>query len=177
MHYKFHKVYIEITNICGLKCSFCPTKDTQNQTMDINLFNNICKQVKYYTKDIALHIFGDPLVLSNLNQYLDVALEHNLRVHITTTGYFLNNFNLNLFLHKSIKQINFSLNSYNKNNMNISLDEYLEPMFKLCDIKLKNKIHNFINFRLWNIDNSDDKEFNQEIFNKLSNKFNIKLEI
>lgn len=175
MHYKFHKIYIEITNICGLECSFCPTKDTKTQTMDINLFNNICKQIRYYTKDIALHILGDPLVLSNLNQYLDIAFEHKLRVHITTTGYFLNNFNLNLFLHKSIKQINFSLNSYNKNNMNISLEEYLEPMFKLCDIKLKNKIHNFINFRLWNIDNSNDTKFNQDIFDKISNKFNILL--
>jgi len=175
MHYKFHKVYIEITNICGLECSFCPTKNTTTRIMDINLFDNICSQVKSYTKDIALHIFGDPLTLSNLEKYLDIALKHNLKVHITTTGYFLNNFNLNIFLHKAIKQINFSLNSYNKNSMSISLKEYLEPMFELCDIKLKNKIHNFINFRLWNIDNIDDNIFNQEILQELSNKFNISL--
>jgi hypothetical protein len=49
-------------------------------------------------------------------------------------------------------------------------------MFALCDLKLKNKIHNFINFRLWNIDSNDsDKEFNTFVLNKLSNYFNIDL--
>jgi len=176
MHYKFHKVYIELTNICGLECSFCPTKTTQTNTMSLDFFENILLQLKPYTKDIAFHVFGDPLVLSNLEKYLDISLKHNFKVHITTTGFYLKNFDLNIFLHKAIKQINFSLNSYNKNEMKCELNEYLEPMFRLCDLKLSQKIHNFINFRLWNLDenNSEDK-FNTEIFHLLSNKFNIDL--
>ena len=176
MHYKFHKVYIELTNICGLECSFCPTKTTQTQTMTVDFFETILLQLKPYTKDIAFHVFGDPLVLSNLEKYLDISLKHNFKVHITTTGFYLKNFNLNIFLHKAIKQINFSLNSYNKNEMKCELSEYLDPMFKLCDLKLKNKIHSFINFRLWNLDekNSEDK-FNTDIFTLLSKKFNIDL--
>jgi len=60
--------------------------------------------------------------------------------------------------------------------MNISLEEYLKPMFELCDLKLKNKIHNFINFRLWNLDEtSSEDKFNQEVFALLSNKFNTDL--
>ena len=176
MNYKFHKVYIELTNICGLECSFCPTKNTKSHTMNLNFFENILIQLKPYTKDIALHVFGDPLTLSNLEKYLDLAYKHNFKVHITTTGYYLKNFDLNVFLHKAIKQINFSLNSYNKNEMNCELDEYLKPMFELCDLKLKHKIHSFINFRLWNLDekNSEDR-FNTNVFNQLSNKFNIDL--
>jgi len=176
MNYKFHKVYIELTNICGLECSFCPTKNTKSHTMNLNFFENILIQLKPYTKDIALHVFGDPLTLSNLEKYLDLAYKHNFKVHITTTGYYLKKFDLNVFLHKAIKQINFSLNSYNKNEMNCELDEYLKPMFELCDLKLKHKIHSFINFRLWNLDekNSEDR-FNTNVFNQLSNKFNIDL--
>lgn len=176
MHYKFHKVYIELTNICGLECSFCPTKTTQTHTMNLEFFENILVQLKPYTKDIAFHVFGDPLVLSNLEKYLDISLKHNFKVHITTTGFYLKNFDLNIFLHKAIKQINFSLNSYNKNEMGCELSEYLEPMFKLCDLKLSQKVHNFINFRLWNLDdkNSEDK-FNSDIFNHLSKKFDIDL--
>jgi len=176
MNYKFHKVYIELTNICGLECSFCPTKNTKSHTMNLDFFENILIQLKPYTKDIALHVFGDPLTLSNLEKYLDLAYKHNFKVHITTTGYYLKNFDLNVFLHKAIKQINFSLNSYNKNEMNCELDEYLKPMFELCDLKLKHKIHSFINFRLWNLDekNSEDR-FNTNVFNQLSNKFNIDL--
>lgn len=176
MHYKFHKVYIELTNICGLECSFCPTKTTKTHTMNLDFFENILIQLKPYTKDIAFHVFGDPLVLSNLEKYLDIALTHNFKVHITTTGFYLKNFDLNIFLHKAIKQINFSLNSYNKNEMGCELSEYLEPMFKLCDLKLSQKVHSFINFRLWNLDDGNsENEFNSTVFNLLSAKFNIDL--
>jgi len=176
MHYKFHKVYIELTNICGLECSFCPTKSTKTYTMSLDFFESILLQLKPYTKDIAFHVFGDPLILSNLEKYSYISFKHNFKVHITTTGYYLKNFDLNLFLHKAIKQINFSLNSYNKNEMGCELIDYLNPMFQLCDLKLSKKIHNFINFRLWNLDdkNSEDK-FNTEIFKLLSKKFNIDL--
>ncbi len=177
MHYKFHKAYIEITNICGLECSFCPTKTDKSKTMNLAFFEDILIQLKPYTQNISLHVFGDPLTLNNLEKYLNIALKHNFKVDITTTGYYLNKFDLNIFLHKAIKQINFSLNSYNKNEMNITLEEYFDPMFKLCSLKLKNKIHNFINFRLWNIDdqNSENK-FNNKIFKLLSKEFNVSLE-
>ncbi|MEA3553577.1 MAG: radical SAM/SPASM domain-containing protein, partial [Campylobacterota bacterium] len=176
MHYKFHKVYIELTNICGLSCSFCPTKDVSSQTISLELFEKILLQLQPFTKDIAFHVFGDPLALSNLENYLDISYKYKFKVHITTTGYYLNKFKPELFLHKAIKQINFSLNSYNKNEMKISLEEYLEPMFKLCDLKLKNKIHNFINFRLWNLDeNNSENSFNSKVFTILSKKFNINL--
>lgn len=176
MLYKFHKVYIELTNICGLECSFCPTKTMKPTTMSLTLFEDILIQLKPYTKNIAFHVFGDPLTLNNLQQYLDIALKYNIKVDITTTGYYLKKFDLNLFLHRAIKQINFSLNSYNKNEMKITLEDYLQPMFELCDLKLSNKIHNFINFRLWNLDSKNsENDFNKSILNLLSQKFNIDL--
>ncbi len=173
---KFNKIYIELTNICGLECDFCPTKILQNQTIPLNTFEKILKQVKNYTNFITFHVFGDPLVLQNLNKYLDLASKYDLKVELVTTGYYLNRFNTNIFLHDAIKQINFSLNSFNKNDMKMTLDEYLEPMFKICDEKLKQEKNMFINFRLWNIDNmqSEDK-FNKEVFCKLQNKFNVDL--
>lgn len=173
---KFNKVYIELTNICGLSCSFCPTKELPSQSMTLEFFENILMQLKPYTKEIAYHIFGDPLTLNNLDKYLDLSLKHNFKVHITTTGYYLDKFDLNLFLHPAIKQINFSLNSFNKNDMKKTLEEYLEPMFDLCRLKLDKKIHNFINLRLWNLDtNNSESSFNDEVFKYLENFFNIEL--
>ena len=176
MHYKFHKVYIEITNICGLSCSFCPSKNILSKTMSLEFFEKVVKDVSLYTKDIALHMFGDPLTLSNLSDYLDIAYRYNLKVHITTTGYHLKNFLPEVFLHKAIKQINFSLNSFNKNNMNLTLKEYMGYMFKLCDLKLATKKEFFINFRLWNLDNNNsEKEFNQNVYKLLEQHFKVKL--
>jgi radical SAM protein with 4Fe4S-binding SPASM domain len=174
---KFNKIYIELTNICGLKCSFCPTKENKPSSINIESFDTLLSEVKQFTNIITFHVFGDPLTLSNLREYLDISQKHNLKVEISTTGYFLKNFNLELFLHPAIRQINFSLNSYNKNEMNISLLEYLKPMFDLCALKLERKIHNFINFRLWNIDDTySENTFNKNIFALLEENFNISLE-
>jgi organic radical activating enzyme len=174
--YKFHKVYIEITNICGLQCSFCPTKDIVSNKISLDFFETILLQLKPYTRNLAFHVFGDPLTLSNLKSYLDIALKYNFKVDITTTGYYLKNFDLRLFLHKAIKQINFSLNSYNKNEMNITLEQYMEPMFELSKLKLKHKIHSFINFRSWNLDkNNSENKFNNQVLELLSTQFNIDL--
>ena len=173
---KFNKVYIELTNICGLSCSFCPTKVLETSTMNLGFFEDILIQLKPYTKEIAYHIFGDALTLSNLEKYLDISLKHNFKVHITTTGYYLDNFNPQLFLHPCIKQVNFSLNSFNKNDMSKTLDKYLQPMFEVCKIKLEQKVHNFVNFRLWNIDDKlSESNFNDEVFEKLGDEFIIDL--
>ena len=176
MQYKFHKVYIELTNICGLHCSFCPTKTETPRVMEMKTFEKILQQLKPFTKNIALHVFGDPLTVKNLVNYLDLALQYNFKVDITTTGYYLKKFDLNLFLHPTIKQINFSLNSYNKNEMKISLEEYLSPMFELCDLKLHRNIHHFINFRLWNLDSLEtEKKFNADILKLLAKQFSVAL--
>lgn len=175
---KFHKIYIELTNICGLECSFCPTKETISpQTISLKQFEDILIQIKPFTKLIAFHIFGDPLTLKNLSEYLDLALEYKINVEITTTGFFLKHHPLELFLHPAIRQINFSLNSFDKNEPKITIEEYLEPLFKLCDLKLEKKVHNFINFRLWNLDEKgSDQKFNAQVLEKLSKYFQIDLQ-
>ncbi|MBI3874073.1 MAG: radical SAM protein, partial [Arcobacter sp.] len=76
---KFNKVYIEITNICGLRCTFCPTKISKPQTMDLVLFENILSQVSNYTKIVTFHIFGDPLTVSNLKDYFDLVEKYQLK--------------------------------------------------------------------------------------------------
>jgi len=174
---KFNKVYIELTNICGLECDFCPTKTLQNQTISLDKFEDILKQVSLYTNIITFHVFGDPLVLKYLSLYLDLALKYKLKVEIVTTGYYMRNFKLETFLHDAIKQINFSLNSFNKNDMKMDLDTYLNPMIKLSHLKIKENKQFFINFRLWNLDNnSSEKSFNKKVYNILQDSFNINLE-
>lgn len=144
--------------------------------MNLEFFENILLQVKDYTKVIAFHIFGDPLTLSNLEEYLDLTDKYGLKVEITTTGFFLKNFDLELFLHPAIRQINFSLNSYNKNEMKISLEQFMAPILKLCDLKIEKKHHHFINFRLWNLDEKEsEKYFNNKVFSILEKHFQIEL--
>jgi MoaA/NifB/PqqE/SkfB family radical SAM enzyme len=174
---KFNKIYIELTNICGLSCDFCPTKISQNKTIDLNTFEEILIQVQRYTKVITFHVFGDPLVLKNLNLYLDLSLKYNLKVELVTTGYYLKNFTVDTFLHSAIKQINFSLNSFNKNDMNMGLKEYLKPMIKIAKQKVKQDKNMFINFRLWNLDTiHSENDFNTQVYDILQKEFDINLQ-
>jgi radical SAM protein with 4Fe4S-binding SPASM domain len=145
--------------------------------MDLELFEKIISQLQGVTKEIAYHIVGDPLVLANLDKYLDITSKYGLKVSLATTGYYLPNFELHSLLHPSIKQINFSLNSYNKNAMHKEWGEYITPLLEFCDYKLIHREDIFINLRIWNLDESLSEEgFNKMVFNTLESHFNISLD-
>ena len=84
--------------------------------MSLEKFDDINAQLKPYTKELAYHIVGDPLVLSNLNDYLNISLKHDLKVNITTTANNINEKHYDALMNPTIKQINFSINSYNANS-------------------------------------------------------------
>lgn len=167
----FKIVYIEITNICGLKCDFCPPKLREPKTMSLDEFEYINSQIKNITKEVAYHIVGDPLSLKNLKDYLDISQKYNLKVNITTPSITKNQFEL--LNHNAIKQVNFSLNSFNANSNKISLDEYLEPIFEFCRLDLDY----FINLRVWNLDSQNSSnEFNNRLFKRIKEFFGVEID-
>ncbi len=171
---KFNRIYIELTNICGLSCSFCPEKSIKNNTMEFDLFDSIVKQASNYTNEIVCHVMGDPLVLSNLEDYLNIIQNHGMRAMITTSGFYIDKHSSQTLLHPCVRQLNISLNSFNKNSTKLTLDEYLEPVFALCRDKLSNHPEPFLNLRLWNMDdNSSENDFNSSVFEKLSEFFGV----
>ena len=175
---KFKKVHIEITNICNLKCTFCPPKILPNGTMSLEKFDDINAQLKPYTKELAYHIVGDPLVLSNLSEYLNVSLKHELKVNITTTANNINEKHYEALMNSTIKQINFSINSYNANSHKKSLDEYLNPILDFVKFAQEQKHEYFINFRIWNLDEEKSaKEFNKKVFDKINETFNTNIDL
>jgi len=173
----FNRVHIEVTNICGLACSFCPPKLQPSKTMSLQFFEKILAQLHGYTKILAFHVMGDPLILSNLNEYLEEAYKYGFEVELTTSGYYLDNVSYSTLFHPSVRQINISLNSYNKNSLNLSFDDYMDSVLKLCKEKLLEYPKPFINLRLWNFDEAcSEAEFNTILFKKLSSFFDIKLD-
>ena len=175
---KFKKVHIEITNICNLKCTFCPPKILPNGTMSLEKFDDLNFQLKPYTKELAYHMVGDPLVLSNLNEYLNISLKHDLKVNITTTANNINEKHYKALMNPTIKQINFSINSYNANSHKKSLDEYLNPILDFVKFAQQQKHEYFINFRIWNLDEEKSaKEFNKKVFDKINETFNTNIDL
>ena len=171
-------MHIEITNICNLKCTFCPPKILPNGTMSLEKFDDLNFQLKPYTKELAYHIVGDPLVLTNLNEYLNISLKHDLKVNITTTANNINEKHYKALMNPTIKQINFSINSYNANSHKKSLDEYLNPILDFVKFAQEQKHEYFINFRIWNLDEEKSaKEFNRKVFDKINETFNTNIDL
>ena len=136
--------------------------------MDLQFFELILTQLREYTDEIALHVMGDPMVLSNLGDYLDCAHTLGFKVMITTSGFYLDEYRRSILFHRSIRQVNISLNSFNKNSVARSFEAYLEPILALCDEKLEQKGDFFINLRLWNLDEIySETEFNEQLFTVL----------
>ncbi|HLD24138.1 MAG TPA: radical SAM protein [Sulfuricurvum sp.] len=171
---KFHRAYVEVTNVCGLSCTFCPPKLHPTMTMELPFFKKVVEELTPYTDEIAFHVMGDPMVLSNLGEYLDIAHMHGLKVMITTSGFYLDSARREALFHPSIRQVNISLNSFNKNSVSRSFESYMEPILELCDEKLLREKDFFINLRVWNLDEEEsEKGFNEKLFERLERHFTL----
>ena len=138
---KFKKIYIEITNICNLKCSFCSKSNRTLKEMTTNEFEEVLKKINNYTDYIYLHVKGEPLTHKDLDKILELTNKHNKKVCITTNGVFLKNKLAILKKYNNIYQINISLHSENNK------ENYLEEIFDSVD-----NLDTYISYRFWTID-------------------------
>lgn len=146
--------------------------------MDLELFDSLNSELKELTKELAYHIVGDPLVLKNLNEYLNISKKHRLKVNITTTANNINKTHYETLQNEAIKQINFSINSYNANSHKKSFEEYLEPILNFVSFAQTSKHEYFINFRIWNLDEEKSaKDFNTKVFARINEFFKTTLDI
>lgn len=159
----FKKVYIEITNVCNLNCSFCIKDNRKKREMSIDEFETILKKIDKYTNYIYLHVKGEPLIHNNLDKILSLANKYNKYVNITTNGVFLKEKVDILKKYNNIRQINISLHSENNKT------NYIEDIMEAVD-ELKNI---FVVYRFWTLkDNKLDNRMIKYLEN-LKDKYNI----
>lgn len=163
----FKKIYIEITNMCNLKCEFCIPCSRELKMMSISEFENVIKKVCSYTKVVTLHVKGEPFLHKNLDSILDIIQRYGLMVNITTNGTLIKEKLDILKKAKCIKQINFSLHSFNQNDHMSSL--YLKNIFD-CVSELENIT---ISYRLWNLEDIRNNDVNDYIISELESYYNL----
>ena len=140
MKKRFNRIYIEITNKCNLSCSFCKKGVRPLREMTINEFKKIISKIKDYTNTICLHVKGEPLLYSNLNEILTICDDNNINISLTTNGTLLKAKVEDLIKHKALFKIHISLNAEVK-NLN-----YLDDIFTAGSLFPQDKI---IIYRLW----------------------------
>ena len=163
----FKKIYIEITNMCNLKCEFCIPCNRESMMMSVSNFEEVIKKVCKYTKVVTLHVKGEPFLHKNLEELLDIIHKYNLQVNITTNGTLIKEKLDILKRAKCIKQINFSLHSFNQNDHMSSL--YLKNIFD-CVSELDGIT---ISYRLWNLEDIRNNDINDYIISELESYYKL----
>lgn len=142
------KAYVEITNVCNLKCKFCPGTKREARFMDSESFALIAKKLRGHTQYIYLHLMGEPLLHPQLEEILAIAQSLSFKVIITTNGTLLHDREGLLLSSAAVHKINISLQSFEANTGE-GLEKYMEACLafakaageagKLCVLRLWNK--------------------------------------
>ncbi|MBU1042786.1 MAG: radical SAM protein [Candidatus Omnitrophica bacterium] len=169
----FKRVYLEISNICNLQCSFCPAGEKEKKTMDLSEFEDSLKQVAPLTELVCLHLLGEPLAHPEFGQILEICKKYDTPIELTTNGLLINKYTDKIINSNCVKQVNFSLQAFKDNFPDKNIDDYLTPIFEFVKFGHKIKPDLYINFRLWN--QKSNISDNEEILLKIEQYFNIQI--
>ncbi|MEI7596536.1 MAG: radical SAM/SPASM domain-containing protein [Bacteroidota bacterium] len=175
---QFKKIFIEITNACNLNCSYCSSGIRKTEAITIDSFQHIINEIKPYSDYVYLHVKGEPFLHPHLKELLNICFSKNIQVNITTNGTLVNNVKDILFESKAVRQINFSLHSFDLNQNTKNKNQSIINIISFTKEALKNsKI--FIALRLWNLDNGDEDKLikNHQILNLLEEEFELPYKI
>lgn len=149
----YNKVYIEITNVCNMSCSFCHGHKREPRRMSMEEFALILDKLTEQTKYVYYHLMGEPLTHPLLPDFLKAAGERGYKSIITTNGTLLKKHGEEL-LAAGVHKVNISLHSF-ENRFGEDFDRYV------CDLAefAKNAANKgtIVVFRLWNKGVDDEK--------------------
>ena len=149
---RYRRAYVEISNICNLKCDFCPTVDRQNAVMDLIQFEKIARDVQPFVDEICLHLMGEPLGHPDFAGFVDVCARIALPVSVTTNGTLITGARREALLHPIVRQVNVSVQSYEANFGDKDPKAYLSRVFAFTREALEKRPDLYINYRLWDLD-------------------------
>ncbi len=160
----YNKVYIEITNICNMNCSFCHGHKREPRQMNIEEFTLILDKLTDQTEYIYYHLMGEPLVHPLLPEFIKLAGERGYKSIITTNGTLLNKRGEEI-LSSGVHKVNISLHSF-EDGTEEDHNRYI------CELaEFAKKVSNqgtIVVFRFWNKGFDDGK--NETALNILKEK-------
>lgn len=166
MKKRFQKIYLEISNICNLKCSFCPGTKRSPHVMTEEEFSAMLPKLRPWSDYLYFHLMGEPLCHPHLDQFLHLAGEYGFKVILTTNGTLLHRHQEMLLHAPSLHKVNISLHAFEANELSMPFSEYLHQCFSFGRASEGKKL---VVYRLWNQGGADEK--NAEILNTMKTYF------
>ena len=163
---RFRKIYLEISNICNLRCSFCPGTKRKPNVMSKDEFVTILLKLRPYTDYLYFHLMGEPLCHPLLEDFLSLAGQFGYKVILTTNGTLLKDKKEILLNSPALHKINISLHAFEANDLSVPFTDYLRDCFSFGKAA-EGKV--LVCYRLWNHGGLD--ELNAQITDTLHSYF------
>jgi len=142
-------------------------------------FNRILDQLKPHTKYIYLHVKGEPLMHPRIDQLLDAAHEKGFKVNITTNGTLIKKNRDKLLGKPALRQINFSLHSFDGHEGSENREKYLGDILEFVREAKEQGI--LISYRLWNLQRGQSTDLarrrNRETLDIIEKEYNLDYKI
>ena len=149
---RFRKIYVEISNLCNLRCAFCPGTCRTPGRMTPEQFAALLPKLRPYTDYLYFHMMGEPLCHPQLQEFLSLAGEAGFRVILTTNGTLLARQQELLLAAPALHKVNISLHAFEANDLAVPFSEYLQDCFRFGKGAEGNKL---TVYRLWNRGGAD----------------------
>ncbi len=173
---KFKKFYVELTSRCNLACTFCPPTHRATQYITLDQFRHTLDEVKPYTDYIYFHVKGEPLLHPHIDQLLDIAHEKGFKVNITSNGTLLHKAGPKLMNKPALRQMNFSLHSFDGHVGSKDKDAYIAKVLNFVKEATANS-NLIVSLRLWNLDMDNatnlEKQRNREMLAYIEKEFGL----
>ena len=158
------RVYLEITNVCNLSCSFCPGTKRKKHFLTTEEFSLLASRLAGHTEYLYLHVMGEPLLHPQLAEILGIAADFGFKICLTTNGTLLDRTLPTLLAARNLHKISVSLHSFEGNDGGVDLEDYVSRCARACAALAENGV--ICAFRLWNEGGKNEK--NAQIFAVLS---------
>jgi len=177
---RFKKVYLEITSVCNLTCSFCPPTKRQKEFITVEDFSKRLDEIKPYTEFIYFHVKGEPLLHPKIDQLLDLSAEKGFKVNITTNGTLINKSKHKLLNKPALRQMNFSLHSFDGHAGSENKVEYVSSILSFIK-EATSQSEMIASLRLWNLtqDNATnaERQRNRQVLEIIEKEFELNYRI
>ncbi len=142
----YSRVYVEITNICNMNCSFCHGHSRVPRQMTEDEYAHVLQQLSGKTRHLYHHLMGEPLVHPLLPRFIQMAREAGFHPMITTNGTLLERLGDTILI-PGLHKVNISLHSFEK-DQKACHEDYLRQVATFAE--KANKLGILISLRLWN---------------------------
>ena len=128
---KYSRVYVEITNICNRRCSFCPGTKRSPRRMTLEEFDIITDRLVGVTDYIYLHVMGEPLTHPDLPELIKCATRKGFNCAVTTNGTLVDGRGDEL-ISSGVYKVNLSVHSF-EGGEEEKYRSYIQSLIRFAD--------------------------------------------